>query len=81
MDYLAKNTNRFSFTFTPKHASWLNLIECFFSKLARQCLNKLRVRSKEELKEIISKWLDAINKDPVIFRWKWKLEDIMSAFS
>ena len=81
MDYLAKKMNRFSFTFTPKHASWLNLVECFFSKLARQCLNKLRVRSKEELKEIISKWIDAINKDPVIFRWKWKLEDIMSAFS
>lgn len=80
MDYLSKKENRFAFTFTPKHASWLNIIECFFSKLARQCLNKLRVRSKDELKEIINKWLDAVNKDPVIFRWKWKLEDIMSAY-
>ncbi len=80
MDYLANKQNRFSFTFTPKHASWLNIVECFFSKFARQCLNKLRVKSKEELKDIINKWIDAINNEPVIFRWQWKLEDIMSAF-
>ena len=27
--------HRFEFTFTPKHGSWLNLVESFFSKLAR----------------------------------------------
>ena len=80
MDYLSKKENRFAFTFNPKHASWLNIIECFFSKFARQCLNKLMVRSKDELKEIINKWIDAVNETPVIFRWKWKLEDIMSAY-
>ena len=31
--------HRFAFTFTPKHGSWLNLIEGFFSKLARSVLN------------------------------------------
>ena len=80
MDYLSKKSKRFSFIFTPKHASWLNIVECLFSKFARQCLNKLRVRSKDELIDIINKWIDEINNEPVIFRWKWKLEDIMNTF-
>ena len=41
MEYLAVNPNRFEFTFTPKHASWLNLIESFFIKCAKQCLRHL----------------------------------------
>src|SRR5215207_9572992 len=42
---------RFEFTFTPKHGSWLNLVEGFFSKLARSVLRHIRVASKYELKE------------------------------
>src|SRR6201993_3806295 len=42
---------RFEFTFTPKHGSWLNLVEGFFSKLARSVLRHIRVSSKQELKE------------------------------
>ena len=37
---------RFKFTFTPKHGSWLNLVEGFFSKLARSVLRHIRVSSK-----------------------------------
>lgn len=81
LDYLAKKPGRFQFTFTPTHSSWLNLVESFFGKMARQCLNKLRVKSKEQLREIIARWLESINSAPVIYRWKWKLEDIMSAFN
>ena len=40
---------RFAFTFTPKHGSWLNLVEGFFSKLARSVLRHIRVASKQEL--------------------------------
>src|SRR6201993_4211747 len=36
---------RFEFTFTPKHGSWLNLVEGFFSKLARSVLRHIRVSS------------------------------------
>ena len=36
---------RFEFTFTPKHGSWLNLVEGFFSKLARSILRRIRVAS------------------------------------
>ena len=44
---------RFEFTFTPKHGSWLNLVEGFFSKFARSVLRHIRVTSKQELKERI----------------------------
>ena len=37
---------RFEFTFTPKHGSWLNLVDGFFSKLARSVLRHIRVASK-----------------------------------
>jgi hypothetical protein len=39
---------RFEFTFTPTHGSWLNLVEGFFSKLARSVLRHIRVASKHE---------------------------------
>ena len=44
-------------------------------------LANLRVKSKEDLISIISRWIDAVNADPVVYRWKWKLEDIMKAFN
>jgi transposase len=47
----AQPIGRFTFTFTPTHGSWLNLIEGFFSKLAHSVLRHLRVSSKHELKE------------------------------
>ena len=81
MDFLAQKPGRFELIFTPKHASWLNLIESFFSKLARQALRGLRVRSKEELAAHITGWLEEINRSPVIYRWKWSLDDIWGAFT
>lgn len=47
--YLATVPDRFEFVFTPKHGSWLNLVEGFFSKLTRQALKGIRVKTKEEL--------------------------------
>ena len=44
---------RFEFIFTPKHGSWLNLVEGFFSKLARSVLRHIPVASKQELKDRI----------------------------
>ena len=64
---------RFSFVFTPKHGSWLNLIEGFFSKMARSMLRNIRVASKAELKARILAWLDDINRDPTVHTWTYKL--------
>ncbi len=74
--YLAKVPGRFEFVFTPKHGSWLNLVEGFFSKLTRQFLKGIRVKTKEELVERIYKYFDEVNADPVVYHWKYKLEEI-----
>ncbi len=66
---------RFEFTFTPKHGSWLNLVEGFFSKLARSVLRHIRVASKQELKDRIMAAIDYTNRHPVIHTWSYKLDD------
>lgn len=66
---------RFEFTFTPKHGSWLNLIEGFFSKFARSVLRHIRVTSKHELKERIMAGINDVNRHPVIHTWSYKLAD------
>jgi transposase len=70
MKYLATRPGRFEYVHTPKHGSWLNLVECAFSKMARTFLRHIRVASKEELKERILKGIAEINEAPVPFRWK-----------
>ena len=65
---------RFEFVFTPKHGSWLNLIEGFFSKLARSVLRYIRVESKQELKDRIMAAMDEINRHPVVHTWSYKLD-------
>ena len=77
MQWLKKRPNRFEFVFTPKHGSWLNLIEVFFSKMARSFLRGIRVKTKEELVERIYRYLDEVNLAPVRFRWKYKLDEVI----
>lgn len=48
----------FEFVFTPKHGSWLNMIESFFSKMTKQMLRGIRVSTKEELVERIYQYFD-----------------------
>lgn len=70
MAYLSAKPNRFIYVHTPKHGSWLNLIETFFSKISRTFLKHIRVESKQELKERILKGIAEINAEPVVHRWK-----------
>jgi len=71
----ARPKGRFSFVFTPKHGSWLNLVEGFFSKLARSVLRHIRVASKAELKARILAHLDELNRDPVLHTWSYRLDE------
>lgn len=71
----AQPEGRFQFTFTPKHGSWLNLIEGFFSKLTRSVLRHIRVVSKQELKERIIAAIDHFNQNPVVHTWSHKLDE------
>ena len=73
-DWLSVHPQRFEFVFTPKHGSWLNIVETMFSKMARSMLRGIRVTSKQELIDRIHLYFEQINKDPVIFRWKYKLD-------
>src|ERR1700723_3237986 len=66
---------RFDFTFTPKHGSWLNLIEGFFSKFARSVLRHIRVTSKQELKDRIMAAIDDVNRHPVVHTWSYRLAE------
>ena len=74
--FLATLPNRFEFTFTPKHGSWLNLIESFFGKMAKTLLRGIRVASANELKARIDLYLKEVNEAPVVYRWKYKPETL-----
>ena len=68
--------DRFVFVFTPTHASWLNMIESFFSKMTKQMLKGIRVSSTDELSERIYRYFDEINADPVVYHWTYKMDEI-----
>jgi transposase len=74
--WLGLHPNRFEFVFTPKHGSWLNIVETMFSKMARSMLRGIRVASKQELIDRIHLYFQQINADPVIHRWKFKMDEI-----
>jgi transposase len=68
--YLASRPNRFQYVLTPKHGSWLNIVETLFGKMARTFLRHIRVHSWEELRERILRGIAEINAAPVVHRWK-----------
>ena len=74
--WLNLHPRRFEFVFTPKHGSWLNIVETMFSKMARSMLRGIRVATKQELVDRIHQYFAEINADPVIFRWKYEMDEI-----
>ena len=71
-DGLSTVPNRFELIFTPTHGSWLNVIESFFGKLAKVLLRGIRVQSTDELKRRIELYLQEVNQEPVVYRWKYQ---------
>ena len=69
MAYLATRPNRFVYVHTPKHGSWLNLVETLFGKMARTFLRGMRVQSWQELKTRILRGIAEINEAPVVHWW------------
>jgi hypothetical protein len=68
--FLAAHPNRFQYVLTPKHGSWLNIVETLFGKMARTFLRHIRVQSWEELKARVLQGVAEINAAPVVHRWK-----------
>lgn len=71
MRFLARLPDRFELVFTPTHASWLNWVETFFSKMARSVLRRIRVATKAELGERIDRYIDICNEYPVVPKWSY----------
>jgi hypothetical protein len=68
--FLAAHPNRFQYILTPKHGSWLNIVETLFGQMARTFLRHSRVQSWEELKARVLQGVAEINAAPVVHRWK-----------
>jgi transposase len=60
---------RIKFHYTPTHASWVNLIECFFSILSKQGLAHSVQRSKQDLKVLLQRFLNSYNDTCGPFTW------------
>lgn len=73
--FLSTMPGRFVFVFTPKHGSWLNMIEGFFGKMTRQMLRGIRVSSKQELVDRIYQYFDEVNETPVVYHWKYRMDE------
>lgn len=54
------------------------MIEGFFGKMTRQLLCGLRVAIKQELIDSIYKYFNEVNETPVVYHWKYKMEDFES---
>ena len=73
---------RVHFHYTPTHASWVNMVECFFSILGKQGLSQSMHRSKRQLKEILLGYIARHNENPRPFVWTkgpQKLQRIIEA--
>lgn len=76
--YLSDPEHRIRFVYTPKHCSWLNLVECWFSALSKRVLKRGHFTSKENLKEKIEAYIDYYNQKLAnMFNWTIsKKEDV-----
>lgn len=71
--FLSDPSHRIRFIYTPKHASWLNQVEIWFSILVKRLLKRLSVKSTDELKDKISKFIEFFNKTMAKpFKWTYK---------
>lgn len=66
---LSMSRKNIVYVHTPKHGSWLNLVETLFGKMASTFLRHIRVDSKAELKERIMQGIAEINASPAVHRW------------
>lgn len=70
--FLTCPTHRIRFVYTPKHASWLNQVEIWFSILVRKLLRRASFTSKEDLRQRILDFIDYFNKTMAKpFKWTY----------
>lgn len=66
-------TQRFEFYYTPKRASWLNMIEIEFSALSKQCLNR-RIATKQQLEKEVTAIVKEREEKAIKIDWQFSIE-------
>jgi transposase len=69
--FLSDPTHRIRFIYTPKHSSWLNQVEIWFSILTRRLLKRGCFNSLEHLQHRIEKFIELFNKTAKAFKWTY----------
>lgn len=72
-------TQRFEFHYTPKGASWLNMIECEFSVVSRQCLDR-RIPTQQQLEREVLALLAQRDAKRISINWQFSIETARSTF-
>jgi transposase len=72
-----RNHPRFQFHFTPTHASWLNAVEGWFSKLTKKGLSRGSFRNVLELQRAIREFVESSNERASPFVWTKSSEEIL----
>jgi len=71
-EFLSDKTHRIRLFYTPKHASWLNQVEVWFSILSKRLLKRLSIKSKEDLKNKVLNFIEYFNKTMAkVFKWTY----------
>lgn len=66
--------DRLDFVYTPKHGSWLNMAECEFSVLARQCLGR-RLPDRASISREVAAWVAHRNQQTTPVNWRFTAAD------
>ena len=72
-DEAFKLAQKFEFNYTPKSASWLNMIEIEFAALAKQCLNR-RIPTIELLTSEVKAIIQERTEKQVKIKWQFSIE-------
>ncbi len=70
VDRASELRNKIEFHYTPKHGSWLNMVEIEFAALSKQCLDR-RIGSQPELSKQIKAWMKQRNQDKTKISWSF----------
>jgi transposase len=72
-------TRKISFHYTPKHGSWLNMAECEFSVLSRQCLNQ-RLPTQAQVQHVVQRWASTRTAKQITVHWQFTTEQARDKF-